>query len=55
MAPPRIDLLDPEFYVDGARDAEANTTVFSSAGGSNPGSGPLPWMIDMDPPGHRKR
>ena len=84
-APPPIDLLDPEFYGDGARGAyawmrrhspvhrdeqhgcwgiatyagvraaEADTEVFSSAGGSSPGSGPMPWMIDMDPPAHRKR
>ena len=82
---PRIDLIDPEFYVDGARDAyawmranspvhfdernecwgiatyagvreaEGNTTVFSNAGGSQPEAGPMPWMIDMDPPEHRKR
>jgi cholest-4-en-3-one 26-monooxygenase len=84
-ARPRIDLLDPEFYVGGAREAyawmranspvhrdeqsgywgiatyagvreaEGNTAVFSNAGGSQPESGPLPWMIDMDPPEHRKR
>ena len=84
-APPRIDLLDPSFYVDGAREAyawmrrnspahfdekngcwgiatydgvreaEGNAVVFSNAGGSRPESGPLPWMIDMDAPAHRKR
>jgi cytochrome P450 family 142 subfamily A polypeptide 1 len=84
-ATPRIDLLDPAFYVDGAREAyawmrcnspayfdepngcwgiatydgireaEGNAVVFSSAGGSRPESGPLPWMIDMDAPEHRKR
>ena len=87
MAPgsPRIELLDPDFYVDGAREAyewmrqhapvhldessgywgiathdavrvvEGDPLVFSSAGGTQPGSGPLPWMIDMDAPAHRKR
>ena len=84
-APPRIDLLDPAFYVEDARDAyawmrrnspvhfdekhgcwgiatyegireaEGNAVVFSSAGGSRPESGPLPWMIDMDAPAHRNR
>jgi cholest-4-en-3-one 26-monooxygenase len=29
--------------------------TFSSAGGSRPDSGPLPWLIDMDPPAHSKR
>jgi cytochrome P450 family 142 subfamily A polypeptide 1 len=83
--PPRIDLLDPAFYVEDARDAyawmrqhspvhhdevnrcwgiatyagvreaEGNAAVFSSAGGSRPGSGPLPWMIDMDRPEHQQR
>jgi cholest-4-en-3-one 26-monooxygenase len=33
------------------RDAE----TFSSAGGSRPDTGPLPWMIDMDAPDHLKR
>jgi cytochrome P450 family 142 subfamily A polypeptide 1 len=28
---------------------------FSSAGGSRPESGPLPWMIDMDGAAHQKR
>lgn len=84
-AAPRIDLLEPDFYVDGAREAyawmrqhspvhfdeknscwgiatydgvrqvEGNAAVFSSAGGSRPESGPLPWMIDMDAPEHRNR
>jgi cholest-4-en-3-one 26-monooxygenase len=83
--PPRIDLLDADFYVDGpreayawmresspvhfddtsgywgiatyegVREAEGNAAVFSSAGGTQPESGPLPWMIDMDAPAHRKR
>ena len=38
-----------------ARQAEGNAAVFSSAGGSRPESGPLPWMIDMDAPEHLKR
>jgi cytochrome P450 family 142 subfamily A polypeptide 1 len=29
--------------------------TFSSAGGSRPDTGPLPWMIDMDAPDHLKR
>src|SRR5829696_7013064 len=33
------------------RDAQ----TFSSAGGSRPDTGPLPWMIDMDGPAHSKR
>jgi len=83
--PPRVELLEPDFYVDGARDAyawmrryspvhfdersgcwgiatyegvrdaERDAVVFSSAGGTQPESGPLPWMIDMDAPAHRKR
>ncbi len=85
LRPPRIDLLDADFYVDGAREAyawmrhhapvyldeasgywgiathdavravEGDPDVFSSAGGTQPESGPLPWMIDMDAPAHRKR
>ena len=39
----------------GVREAEGNVAVFSNAGGSRPESGALPWMIDMDPPEHRKR
>ncbi|MGH8977926.1 MAG: cytochrome P450 [Acidimicrobiia bacterium] len=83
-APP-IDLLDADFYLDGAREAYAwmrrnapvyrdidndlwaiatyqgvrsaggDPAVFSSAGGSRPNTGPLPWMIDMDAPAHVKR
>jgi cytochrome P450 family 142 subfamily A polypeptide 1 len=30
-------------------------TTFSSAGGSRPDTGPLPWMIDLDAPDHLKR
>jgi cytochrome P450 family 142 subfamily A polypeptide 1 len=40
---------------DGVRAAEGNATVFSSAGGSRPDTGPLPWMMDLDPPEHTKR
>jgi cytochrome P450 family 142 subfamily A polypeptide 1 len=40
---------------EGVRAAEANAEVFSSAGGSRPDTGPLPWMMDMDAPEHRKR
>jgi len=29
--------------------------TFSNAGGSRPGYGPMPWMIDMDAPHHLKR
>src|SRR5262245_13865324 len=29
--------------------------TFSSAGGSRPDTGPMPWMIDMDAPNHLKR
>jgi cytochrome P450 family 142 subfamily A polypeptide 1 len=29
--------------------------TFSSAGGSRPDTGPMPWMIDMDAPHHLKR
>jgi cytochrome P450 family 142 subfamily A polypeptide 1 len=29
--------------------------TFSSAGGSRPDTGPMPWMIDMDAPDHLKR
>jgi cytochrome P450 family 142 subfamily A polypeptide 1 len=30
-------------------------STFSSAGGSRPDTGPMPWMIDMDAPDHLKR
>src|SRR5262245_22338634 len=29
--------------------------TFSSAGGSRPDTGPMPWMIDLDAPDHLKR
>jgi cytochrome P450 family 142 subfamily A polypeptide 1 len=35
--------------------AGSNPSIFSSAGGSRPDTGPLPWMIDLDPPDHHKR
>jgi cytochrome P450 family 142 subfamily A polypeptide 1 len=35
--------------------AERDPVTFSSAGGSRPDTGPLPWMIDLDPPAHSKR
>jgi len=35
--------------------AGSNPAIFSSAGGSRPETGPLPWMIDLDPPEHHKR
>lgn len=40
---------------DGVRAAGRDTATFSSAGGSRPDSGPLPWMIDLDAPAHPKR
>ena len=39
----------------GVRDAGRDVATFSSAGGSRPDTGPLPWMIDLDPPDHHKR
>jgi cytochrome P450 family 142 subfamily A polypeptide 1 len=35
--------------------AERDALTFSSAGGSRPDTGPLPWMIDLDAPAHLKR
>jgi cholest-4-en-3-one 26-monooxygenase len=35
--------------------AERDPRTFSSAGGSRPDTGPLPWMIDMDGADHAKR
>ena len=32
-----------------------NPATFSSARGSRPDTGPMPWMIDMDAPDHLKR
>jgi cytochrome P450 family 142 subfamily A polypeptide 1 len=40
---------------DVVRTAERDAKVFSSAGGSRPDTGPLPWMMDLDPPAHTKR
>jgi cholest-4-en-3-one 26-monooxygenase len=35
--------------------AERDAQTFSSAGGSRPEAGPMPWMIDMDGDDHSKR
>ena len=40
---------------DGVLAAERDAQTFSSAGGSRPDTGPLPWMIDMDGAAHSKR
>jgi cytochrome P450 family 142 subfamily A polypeptide 1 len=40
---------------DDVKHAGSNPAIFSSAGGSRPETGPLPWMIDLDPPDHHKR
>ena len=40
---------------DGVLGAGRDPATFSSAGGSRPDTGPLPWMIDMDAPDHLKR
>lgn len=40
---------------DDVLTVERDPAVFSNAGGSRPDTGPLPWMIDLDPPEHRKR
>jgi cytochrome P450 family 142 subfamily A polypeptide 1 len=40
---------------EGVLAAERDTQLFSSAGGSRPDTGPLPWMIDMDGAEHSKR
>ena len=40
---------------DDVKYAGSNPAIFSSAGGSRPETGPLPWMIDLDPPDHHKR
>ena len=40
---------------DDVLTAERDAQTFSSAGGSRPESGPLPWMIDMDGVAHSKR
>ena len=41
-------------YADLVRVAK-DPASFSNAGGSRPNTGPLPWMIDLDPPEHAKR
>lgn len=40
---------------DGVVTVGRDPATFSNAGGTRPDTGPLPWMIDMDPPGHRTR
>ena len=40
---------------DGVRAAGRDTETFSSALGSRPEAGPMPWMIDMDGAAHSKR
>ena len=40
---------------DGVLAAERDPQTFSSAGGSRPDTGPLPWMIDLDGAAHTKR
>jgi cytochrome P450 family 142 subfamily A polypeptide 1 len=40
---------------DDVRAVGGNPTVFSSGRGSRPDTGPLPWMMDLDPPAHTKR
>jgi len=40
---------------DGVRAVERDAATFSSAGGSRPDTGPLPWMIDLDAPAHYQR
>ena len=40
---------------EGVLAAERDAETFSSAGGSRPDTGPLPWMIDMDGAAHSKR
>lgn len=39
----------------GVLAAGRDPATFSSAGGSRPDTGPLPWMIDMDGPAHSTR
>jgi cytochrome P450 family 142 subfamily A polypeptide 1 len=40
---------------DLVRQASTNPAQFSNAGGIRPDNGPIPMMIDMDDPAHRKR
>ena len=40
---------------DAVRAVEVDPVRFSSAGGSRPGTGPMPFMIDMDDPSHKDR
>ena len=39
----------------GVRAVGSDPATFSNAGGSRPGYGPMPWMIDVDAPHHLKR
>jgi cytochrome P450 family 142 subfamily A polypeptide 1 len=48
------DLFGVATY-DGVLAVEKNWQTFSNAGGSRPDTGPLPWMIDLDPPEHSRR
>jgi cytochrome P450 family 142 subfamily A polypeptide 1 len=40
---------------DGVVAAGRDPSTFSSAAGSRPDTGPMPWMIDLDAPDHLKR
>ena len=40
---------------EGVMAVGRDPATFSSAGGSRPDTGPMPWMIDMDAPDHLKR
>jgi cytochrome P450 family 142 subfamily A polypeptide 1 len=51
---PHNDLWGIATY-DGVLAAERDAQTFSSAGGSRPESGPMPWMIDRDGAEHTKR
>ena len=39
----------------GVRTVGGNPAIFSSALGTRVESGPVPWMMDRDPPDHTKR
>jgi cholest-4-en-3-one 26-monooxygenase len=51
---PDTDLWAVSTYA-GVLAAGRDWATYSSAGGSRPETGPLPWMIDMDAPEHLKR
>ena len=40
---------------DHIKEIESDPATFSNAGGIRPDTGPIPMMIDMDDPEHRKR